>query len=195
MSYDACKIAFLSYSPKRKPQTPAKETAHNRFRPAALQFLLSNLITFGTVNPQPDPKHRTKMMLCNWAMTIVISLCSESSANVDSKEPSSDLVSVRKYVLESISRAIKDLPVSDNLDSKYGRLLALADLCNRLLVLRFNAPPTQRKPNAEVPTHLSKIMLEKSYVSTLTTSLSEVDLNYPNARSVVSAILKPLQYL
>lgn len=195
MSYDACKLAFLSYSPKKKAQTPAKEAAHSRFRPATLQFLLNELVTFGTINLQPEPKLRNRMNLCNWAMTVIIALCAESSAHIDAKEPSSDLVSVRKYVLESISRTIKDLPITENLDSRYGRLLALAELCNRLLVVRFNVPPAQRKPNAEIPTNVSKIMLEKNYVSTLTTSLSEVDLNYPNVRAVVTAILRPLQYL
>lgn len=194
LSYDACKVAFLSFSPKKKNQTPAKETPQNRFRSATLQFLLNDMITFGTVNPNPDQKTRNKVLLCNWAMTTVIALCAESSANIDAKEVSPDLISVRKYVLETVSRTIKDLP-TENLDSKYGRLLALADLCNRLLNVRFNVPPSQRKPNAEIPTHVAKIMLEKNYVSTLTTSLAEIDLNYPGVRSVVTAILRPLQYL
>ncbi|KAF6760270.1 hypothetical protein DFP72DRAFT_1097039 [Ephemerocybe angulata] len=196
LSYDSCKVAFLSFSPKKKAHhTPAKDTAHNRFRSATLQFFLTDLVTFGTINPQPDSKMRNRVMLCNWAMTALISLCAESSANIDAKEVSSDLTSVRKYVLETVSRTIKDLPTSENLDSKYGRLLALADLCNRLLNVRFNVPPTQRKPNAEIPTHLAKIMLEKNYVSTLTTSLSEIDLNYPNVKALVTGILRPLQYL
>jgi E3 ubiquitin-protein ligase HUWE1 len=32
-------------------------------------------------------------------------------------------------------------------------------------------------------------------VSTLTNALSEVDLNYPNVRSLVTAILRPLEHL
>jgi E3 ubiquitin-protein ligase HUWE1 len=195
LSYDACKVAFLSYSPKKKTQTPAKDTAHNRFRTATLHFFLTDLVTFGTVNPQPEAKLRSRTMLCEWAITVVISLCAESSSNSDPKEVSADLVSVRKYVLETISRTIKDPPTSENLDAKYGRLLALSELCNRLLTARFNALSSSRKNNAEVPTHVSKTMLEKNFVSTLTTALSEIDLNYPHVRSLVTAILKPLQYL
>jgi E3 ubiquitin-protein ligase HUWE1 len=38
-------------------------------------------------------------------------------------------------------------------------------------------------------------MLEKNFVATLTNALSEVDLNYPNVRGVVAAILRPLELL
>jgi E3 ubiquitin-protein ligase HUWE1 len=93
--------------------------------------------------------------------------------------------------LEAVSRAIKDPSQSESLDARYGRLLALADLCYRLLTVRFN--PGLRKPHEETPTHIAKIMLEKNFVSTLTNALAEVDLNYPNVRVVVAAMLKPLE--
>ncbi|RXW18039.1 hypothetical protein EST38_g7812 [Candolleomyces aberdarensis] len=110
LSYDACKVAFLSYSPNKQTQTPAKETSHNRFRTATLHLFFTDLVTSGTLNPQPRAKLRSRMMLCDWAITVIISLSS-------------------------------------------------------------------RKNNAEVPAHVSKTMLEKNFVSTLTTALSELDLN------------------
>jgi E3 ubiquitin-protein ligase HUWE1 len=88
------------------------------------------------------------------------------------------LVSIQKFVLEAVSRAIKDLPPSDNLESHCGHILALADLCHRLLTVRFNA--ASNKQQDKNPTHIAKVMLEKNSVSTLTTALSEINLNYPN---------------
>ncbi|EAU91398.2 Huwe1 protein [Coprinopsis cinerea okayama7 len=194
LSYDSCKLAFLSYSPKKKLQTPAKEPG-NRFRSGTLHFILNELLTFGTINlQQADNKLRNKIMLCSWATNMMIALCADTAAPNPSKDVSADLASVRKYVLEALGRAIKDLPSDDNLNSKYGRLLALSDLCNRLLTVRFDNMPPQRKP-AETLTHIAKVMLEKNFVATLTASLSDVDLNYPHVRSLVTAILKPLQYL
>lgn len=193
LSYDACKLAFLSYSPKRKMQTPAKESG-NRFRSTTLHMIFSDLLTFGTINPQTDSKLRNRMMLCNWAMTVIIALCADTVAPAPSKDLSNDLVSVRKYVLEALGRAMKDLPSNDNLDAKYGRLLALSELCNRLLTVRFdNAIPSRKSP--ETLTHIAKVMLEKNFVSTLTAALAESDLNYPHIRSLVTSVLKPLQYL
>ncbi|KAF9012343.1 hypothetical protein BDQ17DRAFT_1232733 [Cyathus striatus] len=191
-SYDSCKIAFLSYTPKKRSQTPAKEPP-NKFRTSMLQFLLSELITFGTINPDSGARARNRTTLCNWAMSVVVALCVDTSTMHDTKDVSADLASVRKFVLETISRNIKDVPVLENLDARYGRLLALAELCHRLLIVRFGS--VARKQQEETPTHIAKVMLEKNFVATLTTALSDIDLNYPHIRSLVISILRPLEHL
>jgi len=189
-SYDACKMAFLSY-PTKRSGTPSKDSAKARL--AALHFVLSDLVTFQTIDPDPSNDARNNVPLCNWAMSLIVALCVDTSSSQPVKDVSLELVSVRKTVLEAVSRAIKDPSQTESLDARYGRLLALADLCYRLLTVRFN--PGLRKPLEETPTHIAKIMLEKNFVSTLTNALAEVDLNYPNVRVVVAAILKPLELL
>ena len=191
-SYDSCKTAFLSYSPRKRSHTPAKESAH-KHRTAALQFLINDLISFGTINPTPPPEAKKQISLCNWAMSVVVALCVDTAPAHDIKDVPADRVSVRKFVLEAINRAIKELPSSEGAEARYSRLLALADLCYRLLTVRFNT--TSRKANDEIPTHLAKVMLEKNFVATLTNALAEVDPNYPNIRGVVTGILRPLEYL
>lgn len=191
-SYDSCKLAFLSYSPKKRIHTPAKESV-NKHRTAALQFLISELMTFGTLNPSPPPDAKKQIMLCNWAMSVIVALCVDTFPTQDIKDVPPDRVSVRRFVLEALSRAIKDLPASDSAEARYSRLLALSDLCYRLISVRFNSG--SRKSNDDTPTHLAKVMLEKNFVATLTNALAEVDLNYPNIRSVVAGILRPLEYL
>ncbi|CCM01158.1 uncharacterized protein FIBRA_03206 [Fibroporia radiculosa] len=191
-SYDACKIAFLSFSPKRRTQIPAKDVGM-KHRTAAIQFLLMELVTFGTIDPQPSSEARKRIMLCNWAMSVVVALCVDTSLTHDIKDVPAELISVRKFVLEAISRALKDLPASEPPELRYSRLLALADLCNRLLTVRFNS--NTRKPHEEAPTHIAKVMLEKNFVATLTNALAEVDLNYPNIRGVVTGLLRPLNFL
>ncbi|KAF8906522.1 hypothetical protein CPB84DRAFT_1675694 [Gymnopilus junonius] len=192
-SYDTCKIAFLSYSTKRRQhQTPSKE--QGKFRNATLHFLLSEMVTYGTINPSSDAKHRNQGMLCSWAMNVIGALCVDTSAGQEMKDVSTDLVFVRKFVLETLSRSIKDIvSATDSTEARYGRLLALADLCHRLLTVRVN--PSPRKHQDDVPTHLAKIMLEKNFVAILTTALSDVDLDYPNIRNLVAAILRPLEHL
>ncbi|KAG6850146.1 hypothetical protein H0H93_000531, partial [Arthromyces matolae] len=192
-SYDSCKVAFLSYSPKKKVQTPAKEP--NRFKAGTLNFLLNDLITFKTIAPPPNqldpsPNH---ISLCTWAMSVIAALCADSSSNHETKDLTSDLVSSRKFVLEAVSRAIKDPPSAENTDARYGRLLAISELCHRLLTVRSNAP--HRKQLDDSPTHIAKVMLEKNFVATLTTALSDIDLNYPNIRRLIPSMLKPLEHL
>ncbi|KAK7472586.1 E3 ubiquitin-protein ligase tom1 [Stygiomarasmius scandens] len=190
-SYDSCKTAFLSFSPKKRTNTPAKEGT-SKFRAATLNFLLSELVSFEGLNPSNTTETRSKMTVCNWAMSVLVALCVDTSTLHESKDASSDLAAVRKFVLESISRAIKDLP-SESTEKRYGRLLALGDLCHRLLTVRFNSTP--RKHQEDSPTQIAKAMLEKNFVATLTNALSDVDLNYPNVKTLVAAILRPLEYL
>lgn len=191
-SYDSCKVALLSYAPKKRTQTPSKE-GPAKYRMTVLQFLLSDLVSFGGINAPSDSGSQHRHLLCNWAMSIVVALCVDTSAGAEVKDVSHDLISVRKFVLEAVSRAIKDLSQSGTIDSRYGRLLALSDLCHRLLTVRFNA--VIRKSQDETPTHIAKVMLEKNFVATLTNALAEVDLNYPNVRSLVAGILRPLEHL
>ncbi|KAL4252810.1 UPL family protein [Abortiporus biennis] len=192
-SYDACKLAFLSYSPKKRLHTPAKETG-TKHRTAALHFLISDLIVYGTVDSNPQGEEKKQAMLCNWAMSVIVALCVDTFPSHDIKDVPAERISVRKFVLESVNRAIKDLPPSDNVEERYSRLLALADLCYRLLSVRFNLTST-RKTSDDTPTHMAKVMLEKNFVATLTNALAEVDLNYPRIRHVVTGILRPLEYL
>ena len=195
-SYDTCKVAFLSFSPKKKSQTPAKEPS-SKFRSVTLQFLFNDIINPGTINPSPADSNRRYLSLCNWAMLMVVSICVDTSISLhESKDISSDLVTVRKFVLETLSRSLKDISSIENLQVRYGKLLAYADLCHRLLTVRFNNTNTPgRKQQDEIPTHIAKTMLEKNLVSTLTNALSEVDFNYPHVRTLIDFILRPLQYL
>ncbi|KAI0699215.1 hypothetical protein BC835DRAFT_1412679 [Cytidiella melzeri] len=190
-SYDSCKVAFLSYSPKKRLHTPAKESGM-KHRTAALQFLITELMSFGTINPSPPPEAKQQIMLCNWAMSVVVALCVDV-APTEIKDVPAERASVRRFVLEAINRAMKDPPTSATGEAHYSRLLALADLCYRLLTVRCNAG--LRKANDESPTHISKVMLEKNFVVTLTNALAEVDPNFPNIRGVVTGILRPLEYL
>ena len=190
-SYDACKTAFLSYTPSKRSGIAAKDATKGRL--TALNFVLSDLVSFRTIDLDPSNDARNKVPLCNWAMSLIVALCVDTSSSQPIKDVSPELIAVRKTVLEAVSRAIKDPSQSESLDARYGRLLALADLCYRLLTVRFN--PGLRKPHEETPTHIAKIMLEKNFVSTLTNALAEVDLNYPNVRVVVAAMLKPLELL
>ena len=189
-SYDTCKLAFLSYNPKKpRQQTPSKD---GKYRTAVLQFFLSELVTYGTITAQPDAKAR--LHLCTWAMSVLVALCVDCSPGAETKEVPADLVLIRKFTLDAISKAIKDIPPSESLDIRYGRFLALTDLCHRLLTVRFSTNTT-RKPLEESTTHIAKVMLEKNYVATLTNALGEVDLNFPNIRNLVASVLRPLENL
>lgn len=191
-SYDSCKMAFLTYSPKKRTQTPAKEGA-TKYKSGTLHFLLSELVTYGAINPQSPAFSKSRLALCNWAMSVLVALCVDSSTTHDSKEVPAELASVRKFVLEALSRSIKDVQNVEGQEARYGRLLALSDACYRLLTVKVNMPT--RKSTDDTPTHIARVMLEKGFVATLTNALSDVDLNYPHVRQLVASMLRPLEHL
>lgn len=131
--------------------------------------------------------------LQNWASTVIVALCADPGSVGTLKDIPPELVSVRKLVLETLVKAIKDISSStDTINVRYGRLYALSQLTYRLLTAKATV---QSKHHDDTTVHLAKIMLEKGFVTTLTVTLMEVDLNYPNVKVLVATILQPLEYL
>lgn len=197
-SYNRTKVEFINFSRKAEYQasTPSKP------RSGVLNYLLNSLIPVGTLNHADDTAHKKRLATANWAVTTIVSLCSKtiertnSSSSVDEEE--SELVYVRKFVLEHALKAYRDAMAStEPLDQKYARLLGLADLFNRMLT----AKPSSGNHSANVEPlinssrQLGKLMYEKNFIQTLTASIAEIDLNFPNAKRAVKYILRPLKWL
>lgn len=195
-SYEHCKLAFVTY-PKKRSQTPAKDV-FSRSKSTALSFLLTDLVSFGPFSAETkfDAESRKRIILCNWAMSVIVALCVEGapSREIQESQPGSlDVAAIRRLVVESISRAVKEALTSEPVDVRYGRILALSDLCHRLLSVRFSSGTS--KSTEETSMQLAKLMLERNYVAIFTHVLAEVDLNYPNMRNLVVSVLRPLEYL
>lgn len=143
-----------------------------------------------------NPASQRRLTMSSWAISLIVALCSNLSITPDIKEIPEDLVTVRKAVLDGISKALKDC-ASPSLDlgSRYGRLWALGELIYRLLTARPTIVPKMGQPADDSGLHLAKTMLEKNFVSTMTSAVSEVDLNYPDVRNVLLSLLKALEYL
>ena len=191
-AYNSCKLAFLTHARKRTG-TPAKDAT--RHRGTLLHFLLSEMVSVGETNAQSQtPNAKRRITLSNWAMSVIVALCVDSSVASNLKDVPSEVVTVRKLVLDAIAKAFKDAPVGESLDARYSRLSSLADLAFRLLNFR----PSTSSPNksqGDANLHIPKLMLEKNFVALLTTTLGEIDLNYPNVKSLVTTILRPLEHL
>ena len=191
LSYEACKTAFLLY-PRRKPLgTPSKETA--KVKPSALNFLLQEIMTMkGDSADWSKRKSRN-----NPFHSMIVALCSDVTLTTDVKAIPASVVNARKIVLDAIIKAMKESSASDpneTVEQRYGRYIALGDLCNMLLTTNPHVVTTQRI-HEESLFHMAKLMLEKNVVSTLSGMLSEVDLTHPMSSIAASAILAPLESL
>ncbi|KAH6618976.1 hypothetical protein C7974DRAFT_40133 [Boeremia exigua] len=202
-SYNRTKIEFINFSRKADPytMTPSKP------RSGVLNYLLNVLVPIGTLNHEGDLAFKKKLATSNCAIDLIVSLCNKTGENALPKaetsqmspyaETEQDLLFVRKFVLEHALKAFKDTSSSDEaLDIKYSRLLGIADIFSRMVSQRANGEMltsnTDLTPNLK---QMAKIMYEKNFITILTTAISDIDLNFPNAKRVVKYILKPLKWL
>lgn len=196
-SYQSAKVEFVNFKQEPKTTTPSKP------RPAMLNYLLTRLIPVGTLVKVDSVAMKKKDAQSQWAISLIVALCLQpnhvdlSKHNNTTRDTENDLTYIRKFVLESSYKTFKDAAAIDEpLDSKYGRLLNLADLFCRLLLGRampknfYNSGST-----ATVQKGLAKIMFEKNYIAMLTGAIADLDLNFPNSRRAVKYILRPLKLL
>jgi E3 ubiquitin-protein ligase HUWE1 len=201
-SYNRTKIEFINFSRKADPYTltPSKP------RSGVLNYLLNNVVPIGSLNHEGDLAFKKKLATSNCAIDVIVSLCNKTGEFTLPKtdvplspyaETEPDLLFVRKFVLEHALKAFKDASASDEpLDMKYSRLLSIADIFSRMVSQRPNGEMLTQ--NADLTPNLkqmAKIMYEKNFITILTTAISDIDLNFPNAKRVVKYILKPLKWL
>lgn len=197
LSYNRTKVEFINFSrkPDTTPATPSKP------RGGTLNYLLNVLIPVGTLEHKEEIAHRKKMLTSNWATTVIVSLCSKTAERISrtprgfvpAVDSESDVTFVRKFVLEHALRSFKEATTSiEPLDQRYSRLLALAELFNRML------NKNERSSGGADSTHtqqIGRLMYEKNYIAALTAAIAELDLNFPNSKRAVKYILGPLRQL
>ncbi|CAI6265665.1 unnamed protein product [Periconia digitata] len=200
-SYNRTKIEFINFSRRADPHvtTPSKP------RSGVLNYLLNSLVPVGSLNHEGDLAFKKKLATSGCAIDVVVSLCAKTGEQGSSKQAQSfpyaetetDLLFVRKFVLEHALKTFKDASASDEgLDMKYSRLLGLADIFSRMVSQRPSGEMlTQNSDLTPTLKQMAKIMYEKNFISILTTAIADVDLNFPNAKRVVKYILKPLKWL
>jgi len=198
-SYNRAKVEFINFSRKAPPQTMTL----SKPRSGVLNYLLNDLIPVGTLNHAEDIPSKKRFATSQWAGHVVTALVSKTAETgwhaqlIPDDEDDNDLVFVRKFVLEHILKVYKETgSVNEPLDTKYARLLCLADLLHRMLTTRTVSPNQSHPDHQRTPLFLlARLMYEKNFIAALTASIADIDLNFPNAKRAVKYILKPLKIL
>ena len=191
--YNRTKIEFINFSRKADPKamTPSKP------RSGVLNYLLNDVIPVGTLGHEETIAYRKKHTTSNWAMSAIVSLCLKKRGSMDESDEL-DLLFVRKFVLEHALKAYRDANASEEYpDVKYARLLDIADLFYRLLHGRLVPAVGTHPPEIQVgfQDSIAKLMFEKNFISALTASIADIDLNFPGAKRAIKYILRPLKQL
>ncbi|KAL4738324.1 hypothetical protein BDV11DRAFT_138750 [Aspergillus similis] len=199
-SYNQTKVEFINFSRKADPlvTTPSKP------RSGILNYLLNALVPVGTMEHDESVAFKKRSNTSAWTMRVLVALCNKTgevgghgrrrndqNSNEDD-EP--ELAFVRRFVLEHALKAYKEANASNEaLDAKYSRLMSLADLFDKMLsgyafVSGDTAFPSSTR-------QIAKTMFEKHFISALTASVAEIDLNFPSSKRVIKYILRPLNKL
>lgn len=198
-SYNRTKIEFINF--KRSSHPPVITTS--KPRSSVVNYLLYDLIPIGTLEHVESTYLRKKLIISSWADSVITALlCKTNERPIDNScdpyesEVEPDLLFVRRFVLESILKAYKDASSStEPLDIKYSRMLGLAELMTHIMQGKENICISDQACASTSEKQLRRIMFEKGYVSALTSSIADIDLNFPGAKRAVKYILRPLKTL
>ncbi|KAK4910945.1 E3 ubiquitin-protein ligase tom1, partial [Elasticomyces elasticus] len=211
-SYNQTKIEFISFT--RKPDvavaTPSKAKS------SVLTYMLNNLVSSGYVDPDDTTICAKKLVTSGWAKKVVVALCTKTGETdlltgmssrhpqqIDDRNNESDLIYIRKFVLDHAIRVFKDALSSQEATQtkeatqvRYARILCLSDLFHRMLT-----KPTSGTDDGTAGVHnnsykrMLRLAFEKNLIAVLTSAVSDIDLSYSGARRVVKYVLRPLQEL
>jgi E3 ubiquitin-protein ligase HUWE1 len=198
-SYNRTKVEFINYSRKADPlaATPSKP------RGGVLNYLLHTLVPTGTLEHDESVAFKKRSNTSACAMRVLVALCTRTGEfggnsrrrNVeDEEEEEPELLFVRRFALEHALKAYRDaMSSTESLDMKYSRLMCLADLFDKMLSGYTFASGDTTFPSST--RQLAKTMFEKHFISALTASIADVDLNFPASKRVIKYILRPLNKL
>lgn len=187
LSYEICKVAFLTYPRNKALGSMIKDIA--KVKPLALSFLLQEITKGDSTDWSKKSTKATPYQ------ALVLALCADVNGMPDTNTAESHIPNVRKSVLDTILRGLKDpiTQAAESTEQRYGRYIALGDLCQRLLT--FTPQMSGPKSQEDAIFHIAKTMLEKNYIQTFSSILSELDLSHPMSASVTSSIIAPLEAL
>ncbi|KAI9145613.1 hypothetical protein BKA69DRAFT_1111416 [Paraphysoderma sedebokerense] len=202
LSYVSCKTSAINFTRHRKGKEKEIGTPQ-KHRSSFVNHLVNDLIPWGgvyTSQDNNDPAIRKRLFESFWATSCLSSICSPGNLNAEEEKSCVDLDNVRRTVLDAVAKAFNAAITSaESIDVKYGRFLALSDLCFKFLSLTKPSMPLSRNNlqslSEDVSVGLVRIMLEKNFVSLFTQALAEIDIHHPQSKVLVSAILKPMEML
>jgi E3 ubiquitin-protein ligase HUWE1 len=197
-SYNNCKLEFVNFSRRgqsREPVTPSKP------RSMMLNYLLNDLLPIGVSSaasygsPQ-DMNLEKKRGISLVVKNVIASLCKKTPEFYEHDDRPDLLVTVRKFVLEGIARSFKDTLASTGPAAlRYSRYTSLADLCRKLLASPVSVPMLPLTYDATTSSEMAKLMFEKGFVGLLTNVIADIELDFPDVRSVINDVLAGLRDL
>ncbi|KAH6900081.1 hypothetical protein B0T10DRAFT_14649 [Thelonectria olida] len=202
-SYNRTKMEFINF----KRSAPLTTSTPIKPRSSVLNYLIYDLLCQGNLSGTMDSiAAKKKAATSTQARKVLVALVVKTSEKpldrtkdkfAYDEEP--DLLLVRKFVLDTMLKAYEKAPVSDEpLEIRYSRMQCLAELMNYMIEGDKEQVPTARASDgaqARSQVQLRRLMYEKGYLDKLTSSIAEINLNYPGVKRAIKYILRVLRVL
>lgn len=205
-SYTRTKMEFINF----KRSAPMFANTPVKPRTGVLNYLLQDLLCLSSLaslaSPPDSVAAKKKAATSEQARQVLVALVSRTSEKpVDRTrdrfdyDEDSDLLFVRKWVLDMILRAYKDAAApNEPFDVRYAKLLSLAELMLSMIGEKDRDPSSSRisdQSAARSHMQLKRLMYEKGFLPSLTASVAEIDLTFPGVKRTIKYILRVLQVM
>lgn len=204
-SYTRTKVEFINFkrsAPPLSSNTPVKP------RSSVLNYLIYDLLCQGNLSGTTDSiAAKKKAATSAHTQKVLVALVSKTKEKpLDRTMPKfaydddSDLHFVRKFVLDTVVKAYERAPTSgDPLETRYSRMQSLAELMNHMVGERDREHGSHTRSSDTIQSRsqaqLRRMMYEKGVLDKLTSSIAEVNLNYPGVKRAIKYILRVLRIL
>lgn len=199
-SYTRTKMEFINF----KRSAPMFANTPVKPRSGVLNYLLQDLLCMSSLtSPQDSIAAKKKAATSEQARQVLVALVAKTSEKPTDRtrdhfdyEGDSELLFVRKWVLDMILRAYKDATTPhEPFDVRYAKLLSLAELMLSMIGEKDRDPTGSRVPDPTTRSHmqLRRLMYEKGFLPALTASVAEIDLTFPGVKRTIKYILRVLQ--
>jgi E3 ubiquitin-protein ligase HUWE1 len=195
-SYNNCKLEFVNFS--RRSQSRETPVTPSKPRSMMLNYLLNDLLPTGATSPQgpQDMNLEKKRGISLLVASVISALCKKTPESYENDERPDLLINVRKFVLEGIARSFKDTLASTGpAQIRYSRYTSLADMCRKLLSSQVVMSMSPLPFDVASSTEMAKLMFEKGFVGLLTNVVADIELDFPDVRSVINDVLAGLRDL
>jgi len=193
INFPAARYSIINFVKKRPNKDSSKQ------RNVFIHHLLHDLLPYKTISSAPDLADvptRQKLALSVCVQGLITALCHPPPPKEADIVLWKDVVYVKhtNIILDAIHRAFKDAMVTSyTMESRYCKLLALSDLLYKVLAKPIHN--TNAASGGNITLHVAKLMLDKDYVKLLASVIGHLDLNHPQIKIIVTAVLRPIEML
>ncbi|KAH6847859.1 hypothetical protein B0I37DRAFT_415566 [Chaetomium sp. MPI-CAGE-AT-0009] len=204
-SFNRAKVEFINF----KRSVPIQTNTPIKPRSSVLNYLLNDLLCLGPAGiPIDSTIIKKKAATSTHAQAVLVALVSRTpekpvdrNRNQFEYDDDSDLLFVRRFVLETVLRAYKEATTpGEPIEVRYGKMMCAAELMSLMIgeKEKENQPRDARATDPAVARsqmQLKRLMYEKGYLATLTASIADIDLTFPNVKRTIKYILRVLRAL